>query len=101
MRPIDADASKKDFGEHFGDVQDAVCAQQIIDRQPTIDLKDLQPYGKNITEMHPSDEFACSICGIVIQDMTRYDPDNEAYYEYEPKFCPNCGAKMIEEVPDA
>ncbi len=108
MRPIDADAAKKDFGEHFGDVQDAICAQQIIDRQPTIDPKDLRLLGKNITSMHPSDEFVCSICGvviqdmvIVIQDMVRYDPKNELYYEYEPKFCPNCGAKMLEEVLNA
>lgn len=25
MRPIDADAAKKDFGAHYGSVQDAIC----------------------------------------------------------------------------
>lgn len=51
-------------------------------------------HGKNITEMHPSDEFVCSECGIDITDFCRYDPEEDATYEYEFKYCPNCGAKM-------
>ena len=99
MRPIDADATKKDFGAHFGDVQDAVCAQQIIDRQPTIDRESLIPHGHWV---HLEAQiYYCSECGV-----------DENFYAYNkaarkritgkemPEYCPNCGAKMGEEVPE-
>lgn len=98
MRPIDADATKKDFGEHFGDVQDAICAQQIIDRQPTIDPEDLRPRGhwivfNNGTKEDPQqDHMACSRCGWYWSI-----PDHSKVFLY----CPNCSAKMIEEVLNA
>ena len=91
MRPIDADAAKKDFGEHFGDVHDAVCAQHIIDRQPTIDLRDLQPHGW--WEHLGGDEWFCTHCEHVISTEGRWESP-------ESKYCPNCGAKMDEEVPN-
>lgn len=53
--------------------------------------------GKNITEMHPVDEFICSECGIDIIDFCRYEPEEDCTYEYEFNFCPNCGAKMDRE----
>ena len=99
MRPIDADALKNEkypFPCAIG-VEYAVSIRAINDA-PTIDPKDLQPRGKNMTQMHPADEFICSVCGVVIQDMTRYSPEDETYYEYEPNFCPNCGARMGEEA---
>lgn len=72
-------------------------------------LKDLETFdvvpvvhGRNITESHPSDEFICSVCGFVCRDITRsvYDSDTDDWtdYEYTPKYCPDCGAKMIEYV---
>lgn len=89
MRPIDADTAKKDFGEHFGDVQDAVCAQQIIDRQPTIDPKNLIPHGRWIDNGIPGSMLSgCSVCGFTCG-------------AYAFNYCPNCGAKMIEEVLNA
>ena len=100
MRPIDADAAKKDFGAHFGDVQDAVCAQQIIDRQPTIDPKDLRPQGRwneipnayvsvaSTDGSYHGRATSCSACGEVNPNA------------YKTNYCPNCGAKMIEEVPN-
>ena len=54
---------------------------------------------KNIAEMHPVDGFTCSECGITIVDYVeeRVDDDCHAsYYEYEFKYCPNCGAKVVE-----
>ena len=84
MRLIDADAAKKDFGEHFGDVQDAICAQQIIDRQPTIDRENLIPHGHWFDRGSLS--CRCSHCG--------------CKSPRETTFCPNCGAKMREEVPN-
>ena len=50
--------------------------------------------GKNVTSMHPVDEFICSECGVDITDFCRYDPKEDACYEYEFKYCPYCGAKM-------
>ena len=48
-----------------------------------------------------SDEFICKNCGIHLKDYTKvvmYE-DNEGYideqhYDYEPKFCPECGTKV-------
>ena len=100
MRLIDADEAKRFAAECWPNPVHRLAIDALLDNCPTVDLKDLRPLGKNITSMHPSDEFVCSICGVVIQDMIRYDPENESHYEYEPKFCPNCGAKMREEVPN-
>lgn len=48
-----------------------------------------------------SDEFICKKCGIYLKDYIKVvlDEDNDGYideqhYEYEPKFCPECGAKV-------
>lgn len=50
-----------------------------------------------------SDEFICKTCGIYLKDYIKVvlDEDNDGYideqhYEYEPKFCPECGAKVKE-----
>lgn len=122
MRPIDADATKKDFGEHFGDVQDAVCAQQIIDRQPTIDRESLIPHGHWFDRGSLSRR--CSHCGCKSPRETTFCQhcnDNgkitgeggahdfriigNAIYYYDPNFgwegakinyCPWCGRKLQE-----
>ena len=56
---------------------------------------------KNINEMHPVDGFTCSECGITIVDYVEEVFDEEeydtTYHEYEIKYCPNCGAKVVEE----
>lgn len=55
-------------------------------------------HGENIGDVHPVDEFVCSECGIVLEGWTRVVTDEDDgelfYYEYEFKYCPNCGAKM-------
>ena len=52
---------------------------------------------KNVSEMHPTDGFTCSECGITLVDYVR-EITNEyyetTYHEYEIKYCPNCGAKV-------
>lgn len=97
MRAIDVDKAKRLAEECWPNPVHRLAIDGLLDMCPIIDPKDLQPHGKNITLMHPSDEFVCSICRVVIQDMIRYDPEDESYCEYEPKFCPNCGAKMDED----
>lgn len=48
--------------------------------------------------LHPVDEFKCSACGIHLAEWVRKETDEETgdvtNYEYEPKFCPNCGKKI-------
>jgi hypothetical protein len=46
-------------------------------------------------------EFICKKCGVYMKDYIQVviDEDNDGYideqhYEYEPKFCPECGAKV-------
>ena len=55
---------------------------------------------ENVSEMHPTDGFTCSECGITIVDYVEERVDEECtatYHEYEIKYCPNCGAKVVEE----
>lgn len=66
---------------------------------------DVQPVKQPIIETENmatvSDEFICKKCGIYLKDYIKVvmDEDNDGYideqhYEYEPKFCPECGAKV-------
>ena len=57
-----------------------------------------QGEGENISQMHPSDEFICEKCGIIIRDCCRYEIDeddgDETCFEFPYKFCPRCGLKV-------
>lgn len=54
---------------------------------------------RNIAKV--SDTFICEECGIHLENCmkTVYDEDTEDTYchEYEFKFCPECGRKIVEE----
>lgn len=56
---------------------------------------------RNISELHPVDAFKCAKCGMDLRDWSRIvfdeDADDNFVYEYEFRFCPNCGKKIIEE----
>jgi hypothetical protein len=71
-----------------------------IDRQPTADVVELK-HGRNITKMHPADEFICSECDFMCEDLTEkvYNENGDYFYHqaYECNYCPNCGAKMDKE----
>lgn len=54
----------------------------------------LVKHGRNETQMNPVDEFICSECGFTVQDFEGYDNEEEVYYEFNPHYCPNCGAIM-------
>jgi len=55
----------------------------------------------NASDMHPTDEFICSECGLIMRDLHRYEYDEdreyESCYEYIFSYCPRCGVKIDEE----
>jgi hypothetical protein len=57
-----------------------------------------QSEGENISQMHPSDEFICENCGLIIRECCRYeineDDGDEICYEFPYRFCPRCGMKV-------
>ena len=54
--------------------------------------------GENISQMHPSDEFICEKCGLIIRECCRYEIDkdegDEICYEFPYRYCPRCGMKV-------
>ena len=56
---------------------------------------------KNESDNNPVDEFICSECGFMTEDFSekRVDMDDGevTYHEFEFRYCPNCGAKVVEE----
>lgn len=51
---------------------------------------------KNIgTEYADTDQFICSNCEIHLQDWVRIEDDGDLH-EFVIRFCPNCGAEVIE-----
>ncbi len=87
--------------ENYGGVKCRACwvddAIGLIDDAPTVDAVEVV-HGQNVSPMHPVDEFQCSKCGLILRDWSevKIDEDelDEQYYEFEFKYCPNCGAKM-------
>ena len=69
----------------------------VIETFPAADVIEVK-HGENITKENPVDEFICSKCGLIIRDISRTEIDEESgdelQYEYEPKYCPECGAKV-------
>lgn len=93
MRLIDADTVCKKLEGYARDCEEAddrvaggvfLDAISEIQDAPTIDPKDLQPHGHWIE--HPTGGLVCSHCD-------RYKPD-----EWRSMCCPNCGARMREEM---
>ena len=71
----------------------------LVKSQPTADVQEVR-HGKNITKINPVDEFECSECGFICEMSEIYYDDENKFYtyrDYNPKFCPNCGAKMDKE----
>lgn len=54
----------------------------------------------HIGDIAQCNQFICSECGIHLEDWRRLvvdkDDDTTYNYEYEFKFCPNCGRKIVE-----
>lgn len=84
MRLIDADEGKRIAEECWPNPVHRLAIDGLLDSCPTIDPKDLQPRGHWIE--HPTGGLVCSHCD-------RYKPD-----EWRSMCCPNCGARMREEM---
>jgi hypothetical protein len=80
-------------------VTDRVGIQDITVDEVVTDLRDRVAF--NDSKMHYSDEFICSHCGLITRENCRYEIDeengDETCYEFEIKYCPRCGRKIIEE----
>ena len=77
---------------------EGACDTSII---ATVPVADVQPVAETENMATVSDDFICKKCGIYLKDYVKVvlDEDNDGYvdeqhYEYEPKFCPECGAKV-------
>ena len=52
-------------------------------------------HAKNISDAHPSDEFECSNCGLILRDYCEYVPEDDIHYEFTDwNCCPRCSARM-------
>ena len=54
----------------------------------------------NESEYDSMDEFKCSNCGFTLVEHKEYavgeDDGEEYYFNYKPKYCPNCGRKIVD-----
>lgn len=62
---------------------------------------------KNTSEIAHCDRFICEKCGIHLKDWARVEIEeyedgykDEGLYEYEFEYCPNCGAKVVNNMED-
>ena len=107
MRLINADALRNTFdamhaipgGSHLDHLV-LLGIKKYIDDSPTIDAVPVV-HAKNVTPTHYSDEFLCGNCGFCCEiTKIRHDDEDDfglggaSVYEYECKFCPDCGAKI-------
>lgn len=54
----------------------------------------------NESEYDSTEEFRCSNCGFTLVEHKEYavgeDNGEEYYFNFKPKYCPNCGSKIID-----
>ena len=88
----------------IGDVINIGSVRMRLERVPAVEAAPVV-HGQNVTPTHYSDMFICSECGFVceITKLVYGDEDHPEVgmpnaYEYDCKFCPDCGAKMDLEV---
>lgn len=64
---------------------------------PAADVVD-EVHAENVANAHPSDEFECSNCGLILREYCRYDPEEDVHFEFTDwNCCPRCGARIEED----
>lgn len=98
---LEADQDKGEYSELCENRGARDALDEAINDIRTIKGEDVQPVVDTENTATVSDEFICKKCGIYLKDYIKVvmDEDNDGYideqhYEYEPKFCPECGAKV-------
>ena len=93
------------YCNRFNSKQLELITEMIYELENSIESADVQLVVDTENMATVSDEFICQKCGIYLKDYIKVvmDEDNDGYideqhYEYEPKFCPECGAKVKEET---
>lgn len=90
------------FGHIYDSDSTTVC---LVDLQNEIvatldehtEPADVAPvvHAENVANAHPSDEFECSNCDLILRDYCRYDPEDDVCFEFTDwNHCPFCGARM-------
>nr|DAV02696.1 MAG TPA: MqsA [Caudoviricetes sp.] len=56
---------------------------------------------ENLSEYNLYDRFKCSNCGIIIENYNEIEidedyPEDRCMKEYAPRYCPNCGRKIVD-----
>lgn len=91
---IEREAAIKELVDDY-----AYAAAGLIEKIPAADVQEVR-HGKNTTEANPVDEFECSECGFaceIHENIYDYEHYFDCQREYNPDFCPRCGAKMDKE----
>ena len=56
---------------------------------------------QNLSEYNLVEGFECSNCGIIIENYNEIEidedyPEDRCMKEYAPRYCPNCGRKIVD-----
>ena len=74
---------------------------EMLDELPSVTPAPKKCHNENL-DYAECDQFVCSNCGIELQDWHRVERDEDdsdvTYHNYTFKYCPNCGARINEEV---
>lgn len=95
MRLIDADEAKRFAAECWPNPVHRLAIDALLDNCPTIDPKDLRLHGR-WNEYPRAHYFKCSECKYIVPYRKAVEVNGKREYN----FCPNCGTKMGEEVPN-
>lgn len=78
----------------YADAHSIVLADKALADMPAADVVEVV-HAKNISDAHPSDEFECLNCGLILRDYCEYVREDDIHYEFtEWNCCPRCGARI-------
>ncbi len=82
---IEREETKLFFINNFGGVSHAIIAARLLDEIPPADVAPV---------VHGRWENGNPICLVCGEDKFK-DLDADIWADWQPPFCPNCGAKMV------